>query len=111
MDLHAHGVIDLLLWRAFRYQSPFWARRGSAAESAAFAFPFSTTLSFTVYVVRCILVNVSLGMEGEFAQTGGQLRPLSTRYGAKYDPGSVADYWIHESSFSVRRYGLLGGIN
>ncbi|UAJ65972.1 cytochrome o ubiquinol oxidase subunit I [Candidatus Schneideria nysicola] len=71
------------------------------------AFPFLNSLSFWLFVVGVILINLSLGI-GEFAQTGWvAYPPLSLR---EYSPGVGVDYWI----WSIQISGIgttLTGIN
>ncbi|MCV2526127.1 MAG: cytochrome o ubiquinol oxidase subunit I [Candidatus Lightella neohaematopini] len=55
------------------------------------AFPFLNSLSFWLFMVGVILINLSLGI-GEFAQTGWTAYPpLSEKI---YSPGVGVDYWI-----------------
>lgn len=71
------------------------------------AFPFLNSLSFWLFVVGVILINLSLGV-GEFAQTGwAAYPPLSSK---EYSPGVGVDYWI----WSIQIAGIgttLTGIN
>mgnify|MGYP003664952976 CR=1 FL=1 len=55
------------------------------------AFPFLNNLSFWLFAVSAILVNISL-VVGEFAKTGWlAYAPLS---GIEFSPGGGVDYWI-----------------
>ncbi|MCS2609579.1 cytochrome o ubiquinol oxidase subunit I [Halomonas dongshanensis] len=55
------------------------------------AFPFLNNLSFWLFAVSAILINISL-VVGEFATTGWlAYAPLS---GIEYSPGVGVDYWI-----------------
>ena len=55
------------------------------------AFPFLNNLSFWLFAVSAILINISLFV-GEFATTGWlAYAPLS---GIEYSPGVGVDYWI-----------------
>lgn len=71
------------------------------------AFPFLNSLSFWLFIVGVILINLSLGI-GEFAQTGwAAYPPLSSK---EYSPGVGVDYWI----WSIQISGIgttLTGIN
>lgn len=71
------------------------------------AFPFLNSLSFWLFMVGVILINLSLGI-GEFAQTGwAAYPPLSHK---EYSPGVGIDYWI----WSIQISGIgttLTGIN
>ncbi|ABF14250.1 cytochrome o ubiquinol oxidase subunit I [Candidatus Palibaumannia cicadellinicola] len=71
------------------------------------AFPFLNSLSFWLFVVGVILINISLGV-GEFAQTGwAAYPPLASK---EYSPGVGVDYWI----WSIQIAGIgttLTGIN
>lgn len=71
------------------------------------AFPFLNSLSFWLFMVGVILINLSLGI-GEFAQTGWTAYPpLSNK---EYNPGVGVDYWI----WSIQIAGIgttLTGIN
>lgn len=71
------------------------------------AFPFLNSLSFWLFIVGVILVNLSLGI-GEFAQTGWTAYPpLSNK---EYSPNVGVDYWI----WSIQISGIgttLTGIN
>lgn len=71
------------------------------------AFPFLNSLSFWLFMVGVILINLSLGI-GEFAQTGwAAYPPLSSQ---EYSPGVGVDYWI----WSIQIAGIgttLTGIN
>ncbi|MGK2960307.1 MAG: cytochrome o ubiquinol oxidase subunit I [Candidatus Malihini olakiniferum] len=71
------------------------------------AFPFLNSLSFWLFLVGAILINLSLGI-GEFAQTGWVAYPPLS--GKEYSPGVGVDYWI----WSLQISGLgttLTGIN
>ncbi|AKC60408.1 cytochrome o ubiquinol oxidase subunit I [Blochmannia endosymbiont of Camponotus (Colobopsis) obliquus] len=71
------------------------------------AFPFLNSLSFWLFMVGIILINISL-IIGEFAQTGwAAYPPLSSK---EYSPGVGVDYWI----WSIQISGIgttLTGIN
>lgn len=71
------------------------------------AFPFLNSLSFWLFMVGVILINLSLGV-GEFAQTGwAAYPPLSSK---EYSPNVGVDYWI----WSIQISGIgttLTGIN
>ncbi|CAD83315.1 cytochrome o ubiquinol oxidase subunit I [Candidatus Blochmanniella floridana] len=71
------------------------------------AFPFLNSLSFWLFMVGVILINLSLGI-GEFAQTGwAAYPPLSSKI---YSPDVGVDYWI----WSIQISGIgttLTGIN
>ncbi|HET8789855.1 MAG TPA: cytochrome o ubiquinol oxidase subunit I [Modicisalibacter sp.] len=71
------------------------------------AFPFLNSLSFWLFVVGAVLVNLSLVM-GEFARTGWlAYAPLSE---LRYSPGVGVDYWIW--SLQISGIGtLLTGVN
>lgn len=71
------------------------------------AYPFLNSLSFWLFVVGVLLINISLGL-GEFAQTGWlAYPPLSAK---EYNPGVGVDYWIW--SLQISGLGtLLTGIN
>ncbi len=71
------------------------------------AFPFLNSLSFWLFVVGVVLINLSLGI-GEFAQTGWLAYPPLS--GKVYSPGVGVDYWIW--SLQISGLGtLLTGIN
>lgn len=71
------------------------------------AFPFLNSLSFWLFVVGVILINLSLGI-GEFAQTGWLAYPPLS--GKEYNPGVGVDYWIW--SLQISGIGTtLTGIN
>ncbi len=71
------------------------------------AFPFLNSLSFWLFVVGVMLINLSLGI-GEFAQTGWLAYPPLS--GKEYSPGVGVDYWIW--SLQISGLGtLLTGIN
>ncbi|KDM92237.1 cytochrome o ubiquinol oxidase subunit I [Photobacterium galatheae] len=55
------------------------------------AFPFLNSLSFWLFVVGAVLINLSLFV-GEFAQTGWLAYPPLS--GKEYSPGVGVDYWI-----------------
>lgn len=71
------------------------------------AFPVLNSISFWLFVVGVLLINISLGI-GEFAQTGWTAYPpLSSR---EYSPSVGVDYWI----WSIQISGIgttLTGIN
>lgn len=71
------------------------------------AFPFLNSISFWLFMVGVILINLSLGV-GEFAQTGWvAYPPLASK---EYSPGVGVDYWI----WSIQTAGIgttLTGIN
>lgn len=71
------------------------------------AYPFLNSLSFWLFVVGVLLINISLGV-GEFAQTGWlAYPPLSAK---EYNPGVGVDYWIW--SLQISGLGtLLAGVN
>ncbi|WMY94948.1 MAG: cytochrome o ubiquinol oxidase subunit I [Arsenophonus sp.] len=71
------------------------------------AFPSLNSISFWLFVVGVILINLSLGI-GEFAQTGWlAYPPLSEK---EYNPGVGVDYWIW--SLQISGIGTtLTGIN
>ncbi|WGS66207.1 cytochrome o ubiquinol oxidase subunit I [Enterobacteriaceae bacterium ET-AT1-13] len=71
------------------------------------AFPFLNSLSFWLFFVSALLINISLCI-GEFAQTGWlAYPPLSNK---QYSPGVGVDYWIW--SLQISGIGtLLTGIN
>ncbi|MCR3754735.1 MAG: cytochrome bo3 ubiquinol oxidase subunit 1 [Candidatus Westeberhardia cardiocondylae] len=71
------------------------------------AFPFVNALSFWMFMVGVILINLSLGI-GEFAQTGWTAYPPLSEI--EYSPGVGVDYWI----WSIQISGIgttLTGIN
>lgn len=71
------------------------------------AFPFLNSLSFWLFTVGAILVNLSL-VVGKFSDAGWLAYPPLS--GLEYDPGVGVDYWI----WSVQIAGvgsLLSGIN
>uniref|UniRef100_A0A1B0C1T1 Cytochrome c oxidase subunit 1 n=1 Tax=Glossina palpalis gambiensis TaxID=67801 RepID=A0A1B0C1T1_9MUSC len=71
------------------------------------AFPFLNSLSFWLFMVGVILINLSLGI-GEFAQTGWAAYPPLSEI--QYSPGVGVDYWI----WSIQISGIgttLTGIN
>ncbi|UVK77958.1 MAG: cytochrome bo3 ubiquinol oxidase subunit 1 [Sodalis sp. Fse] len=71
------------------------------------AFPFLNSLSFWLFIVGVILINISLGI-GEFAQTGWVAYPPLA--GKEYSPGVGVDYWI----WSIQIAGIgttLTGVN
>ncbi|MDT9587082.1 MAG: cytochrome o ubiquinol oxidase subunit I [Candidatus Arsenophonus melophagi] len=71
------------------------------------AFPFLNSLSFWLFCVGVILINLSLGI-GEFAQTGWLAYPPLS--GKEYNPGVGVDYWIW--SLQISGIGTtLTGIN
>ncbi|WP_340607980.1 cytochrome o ubiquinol oxidase subunit I [Xenorhabdus bharatensis] len=71
------------------------------------AFPFLNSLSFWLFVVGVVLINLSLGV-GEFAQTGWLAYPPLS--GLEYNPGVGVDYWIW--SLQLSGVGtLLTGVN
>ncbi|WP_409310161.1 cytochrome o ubiquinol oxidase subunit I [Pectobacterium sp. B1J-3] len=71
------------------------------------AFPFLNSLSFWLFVVGVILINISLGV-GEFAQTGWVAYPPLS--GKEYSPGVGVDYWIW--SLQISGVGTtLTGVN
>ncbi|MFP3014171.1 MAG: cytochrome o ubiquinol oxidase subunit I [Arsenophonus sp.] len=71
------------------------------------AFPFLNSLSFWLFVVGVILINLSLVI-GEFAQTGWLAYPPLS--GKKYNPGVGVDYWIW--SLQISGIGTtLTGVN
>jgi cytochrome o ubiquinol oxidase subunit 1 len=71
------------------------------------AFPFLNSLSFWLFVVGAVLVNISLGV-GEFARTGWVAYPPLSELG--YSPGVGMDYYIW--SLQISGLGtLLTGLN
>lgn len=71
------------------------------------AFPFLNSLSFWLFFVSVVLINISLGV-GEFAQTGWLAYPPLS--GKEFSPGVGVDYWI----WSLQLSGLgtlLTGVN
>ncbi len=71
------------------------------------AFPFLNSLSFWLFAVGVVLINISLGV-GEFAQTGWLAYPPLS--GIEYSPGVGVDYWIW--SLQISGLGtLLTGVN
>lgn len=71
------------------------------------AFPFLNSLSFWLFMVGVVLINLSLGI-GEFAQTGWTAYPPLSEI--QYSPGVGVDYWI----WSIQISGIgttLTGIN
>jgi cytochrome o ubiquinol oxidase subunit I len=71
------------------------------------AFPYLNNLSFWLFIVGVILVNLSLGV-GNFARTGWlAYPPLSEKL---YSPGVGVDYWIW--ALQISGVGtLLTGVN
>ena len=71
------------------------------------AFPFMNSVSFWLYVVGVVLVNLSLAI-GELSAAGWLAYPPLS--GLKYSPGVGVDYWIW--SIQISGIGsLLSGIN
>ncbi len=71
------------------------------------AFPFMNSVSFWLYVMGAMLVNISLPV-GEFAATGWLAYPPLSELA--YSPGVGVDYWIW--SLQIAGVGsLLSGIN
>lgn len=71
------------------------------------AFPFLNSLSFWLFAVSAILLNVSMFV-GEFSATGWlAYPPLST---LEYSPGEGVDYWIWVVQISGVG-SLLSGVN
>lgn len=71
------------------------------------AFPFLNSVSFWLFAVGMILINISL-VVGEFAATGWLAYPPLS--GIEYSPGVGVDYWIW--SLQIAGLGsLLSGIN
>jgi cytochrome o ubiquinol oxidase subunit 1 len=71
------------------------------------AFPFLNSLSFWLFVVGAILINLSLFV-GEFAATGWLAYPPLS--GMEYSPGVGVDYWLW--SLQISGIGtLLTGVN
>ncbi len=71
------------------------------------AFPFLNSLSFWLFAVAVVLINISLGV-GEFAQTGWLAYPPLS--GKEFSPGVGVDYWIW--SLQISGIGtLLTGVN
>lgn len=71
------------------------------------AFPFLNSLSFWLFSVGAVLVNISL-VVGEFSAAGWLAYPPLS--GIEYNPGVGVDYWIW--SIQIAGIGsLLSGIN
>jgi len=71
------------------------------------AFPFLNAISFWLFAVGAVLINLSLFV-GEFAQTGWLAYPPLS--GLAYSPGVGVDYWIW--SIQIAGIGtLLTGVN
>lgn len=71
------------------------------------AFPFMNSVSFWLFAVGAILINLSLVI-GEFAATGWLAYPPLS--GLEYSPGVGVDYWIW--ALQIAGIGsLLSGIN
>ena len=71
------------------------------------AFPFLNSVSFWLFVVGVLLVNISLGV-GEFAKTGWVAYPPLA--GLQYSPGVGVDYYIW--ALQISGLGtLLTGVN
>ena len=71
------------------------------------AFPFLNSLSFWLFMVGVVLMNLSLAV-GEFAQTGWLAYPPLS--GLAFSPGVGVDYWIW--SLQISGIGtLLTGVN
>ncbi|WP_457913419.1 cytochrome o ubiquinol oxidase subunit I [Candidatus Gillettellia adelgis] len=71
------------------------------------AFPFLNSLSFWLFMVGVVLMNLSLGI-GEFSQTGWLAYPPLS--GKDYSPSVGVDYWIW--SLQISGLGtLLTGVN
>ncbi len=71
------------------------------------AFPFLNAVSFWLFAVGVVLINMSLFI-GEFAQTGWLAYPPLS--GLAYSPGVGVDYWIW--SIQIAGIGtLLTGVN
>ncbi len=71
------------------------------------AFPFLNSLSFWLFAVAAVLVNVSLVI-GNFSGAGWLAYPPLS--GLQYNPGVGIDYWIW--SLQIAGVGsLMGGIN
>ncbi len=71
------------------------------------AFPFLNAVSFWLFAVGAVLINLSLFV-GEFAQTGWLAYPPLS--GLAYSPGVGVDYWIW--SIQIAGIGtLLTGVN
>ncbi|PVZ87345.1 cytochrome o ubiquinol oxidase subunit I [Serratia sp. S1B] len=71
------------------------------------AYPFLNSLSFWLFIVGVVLVDLSLAI-GEFAQTGWLAYPPLS--GKEYSPGVGVDYWIW--SLQISGVGtLLTGVN
>lgn len=71
------------------------------------AYPFLNSLSFWLFTVGALLINMSL-VVGKFSDTGWLAYPPLS--GAEYNPGVGVDYWI----WSVQIAGigsLMSGIN
>lgn len=71
------------------------------------AFPFLNAVSFWLFMIGVVLINMSLFI-GEFAQTGWLAYPPLS--GLAYSPGVGVDYWIW--SIQIAGIGtLLTGVN
>ncbi len=71
------------------------------------AFPFLNAVSFWLFAIGVVLINMSLFI-GEFAQTGWLAYPPLS--GLAYSPGVGVDYWIW--SIQIAGIGtLLTGVN
>lgn len=71
------------------------------------AFPFLNSVSFWLFVMGMVLINVSL-VVGEFAATGWLAYPPLS--GIEYSPGVGVDYWIW--ALQIAGIGsLLSGVN
>lgn len=71
------------------------------------AFPFLNSVSFWLFVVGALLVNISLGV-GEFGKTGWVAYPPLS--GLQYSPGVGVDYYIW--ALQISGLGtLLTGVN
>jgi cytochrome o ubiquinol oxidase subunit 1 len=72
------------------------------------AFPFMNSVSFWLFAMGAVLMNVSLVIGGEFGATGWLAYPPLS--GLEYSPGVGVDYWIW--SLQIAGVGsLLSGIN
>jgi cytochrome o ubiquinol oxidase subunit 1 len=71
------------------------------------AFPFMNSLSFWLYVMGAVLINVSLGI-GDFSAAGWLAYPPLSE--AQFSPGVGVDYWIW--GLQIAGIGsLMSGIN
>lgn len=72
------------------------------------AFPFLNSISFWLFAMGALLMNLSLVIGGEFAATGWLAYPPLSELA--YSPGPGVDYWIW--SIQIAGIGsLLSGVN